>query len=52
MNLPDQFSKRTQEALEKAFEIAQKKNQRAIDTEHILYGVIQDGIVMKGCLKT
>lgn len=51
MNLPDQFSKRTQEALEKAFEIAQKKNQRAIDTEHILYGVIQDGIVMKRVLK-
>ncbi|MBE2280694.1 MAG: ATP-dependent Clp protease ATP-binding subunit [Ignavibacteriaceae bacterium] len=51
MNLPDQFSKRTQEALQKAFEIAQQKEQRAIDTEHILYGITEDEIVMKRVFK-
>ncbi len=51
MNLPDQFSKRTQEALQKAFEIAAKKEQRAIDTEHILYGLTEDEIVMKRVFK-
>lgn len=51
MNLPDQFSKRTQEALQKAFEVAQQKGQRAIDTEHILYGITEDEVVMKRVFK-
>ncbi len=51
MNLPDQFSKRTQEALQKAFEVAQINGQRAIDTEHILYGITNDQVVMKRVFK-
>jgi len=51
MNLPDQFSKRTQQALQSAFEIAQLKAQRAIDTEHILYGIAHDEVVMKRVFK-
>lgn len=51
MNLPDQFSKRTQQSLHNAFEIAQKKGQRAVDTEHILYGITQDEVVMKRVFK-
>lgn len=51
MNLPDQFSKRTQEALQRAYQVAADKGQRAIDTEHILYGLIDDEVVMKRIFK-
>ncbi|MBE0573535.1 ATP-dependent Clp protease ATP-binding subunit [Candidatus Dojkabacteria bacterium] len=51
MNLADQFSKRTNEALQHGLEIASKKGQRALDTEHILYGLTQDEIVMKRVFK-
>jgi ATP-dependent Clp protease ATP-binding subunit ClpC len=51
MNLPDQLSNRTQLALQAAYNIAQEKGQRAIDTEHILYGIAEDEVVIKRVFK-
>ncbi len=47
MNISDLFSQRTQEAIQDAIEIAQKHSQRAVDTEHLLYGLSKDKIVIK-----
>lgn len=46
MNLADLFSERTNQALQVAAQIAATRNQRAIDTEHLLFGVAQDEQVM------
>lgn len=51
MNLSDLFAKRTNEALQAAFNITREKKQRAIDTEHILYGLCSDEVVMKRIFK-
>ncbi len=51
MNISDLFSNRTKEALSKAIELAESKKQRAVDTEHILYGLTTDNVVMNRILK-
>lgn len=51
MNLSDLFAKRTNESLQIAYNIAQERKQRAIDTEHILYGLCDDAVVMKRIFK-
>ncbi len=51
MNISDLFSNRTNEALQTAVQIAIEKNQRAVDTEHILYGLCGDEVVMKRVFK-
>jgi len=52
MNLSDLFSNRTQQALQEAILIAENKKQRAVDTEHILHGLISDSIVMNKVFKS
>jgi ATP-dependent Clp protease ATP-binding subunit ClpC len=51
MNIQELFSNRTNEALQKALIISQQKHQRAIDTEHILYALTSDEVVMKRIFK-
>lgn len=51
MNIADLFSNRTNESLQVAFQKAQSKGDKAIDTEHILYGLTEDQIVMKKVFK-
>lgn len=51
MNLSDLFSKRTDEALQLAVATAVKKKQRAVDTEHLLYALSKDDIVVMKVLK-
>lgn len=51
MNISDLFSNRTQEAIQKAVETAQKHNQRAVDTEHLLYALTKDTVVMNRVFK-
>jgi ATP-dependent Clp protease ATP-binding subunit ClpC len=51
MNLSDLFSKRTQEAIQSAIEKAREMGQRAVDTEHILYGLVMDQAVMPRVFK-
>lgn len=51
MNIADLFSNRTHEALQKAFLKAQEKKQRAIDTEHLLFGISEDTIVIAKIFK-
>lgn len=46
MNITDLFAARTNEALQVAAGMTMSKQQRAIDTEHILYGLSQDASVM------
>jgi ATP-dependent Clp protease ATP-binding subunit ClpC len=46
MNISDLFAERTNEALQIAAGLAVSKNQRALDTEHILYSLTQDEAVM------
>ena len=47
MNITDLFSQRTNEALQRAIRLAIENNQRAVDTEHILYALTEDQVVMK-----
>ena len=51
MNISDLFAQRTNEALESAMSIATQHNQRAIDTEHILFALTKDEVVMKRVFK-
>jgi ATP-dependent Clp protease ATP-binding subunit ClpC len=51
MNISELFSNRTNEALQNAFNKAVSKHQRSIDTEHILYGLTKDTIVMSKIFK-
>lgn len=51
MNITDLFSERTNEAIQRAAQIAAKHAQRAIDTEHLLYGISQDAMVMQRVYK-
>lgn len=51
MNISELFSNRTNEALQNAFNKAVAKKQRSIDTEHILWGLAHDTIVMKKIFK-
>lgn len=51
MNIFDLFAERTNEALQVAAGITLSKHQRAIDTEHILYGLSQDQSVMSRVFK-
>ncbi len=51
MNISDLFSKRTQDALSNAVNKAKEKHQRAVDTEHLLFGITKDEIVMKRVYK-
>jgi len=51
LNISDLFSNRTQLAIQEAVKIANDKNQRAIDTEHLLFGVAKDGVVMHKVFK-
>ncbi len=51
MNISDLFSKRTQEALQIAVDSASQRNQRAVDTEHLLFGLAKDQIVMSRIFK-
>lgn len=46
MRIPDLFSNRTNDALQVAVLKATEKGQRAVDTEHILFGLISDEVVM------
>ena len=51
MNISDLFSNRTQEAIQTSIEIARKYNQRAVDTEHLLYALTKDNVVMNRVFK-
>ncbi len=51
MQLSDLFSERTNRALQEAAQFAVEHGQRSIDTEHILYGLAQDGSVMQRIFK-
>lgn len=51
MNISDLFSERTNEALQFAAQLSVTKNQRAIDTEHILYALTKDEMVMNRVFK-
>src|SRR5688572_22573906 len=51
MNIQELFSNRTQEALNQSFRMAIDKNNQAVDTEHILWGLMSDEIVMKRIFK-
>ncbi|MCS7317639.1 MAG: ATP-dependent Clp protease ATP-binding subunit [Candidatus Dojkabacteria bacterium] len=51
MNLINLFSSRANLALEEAYRKARDLGQRSIDTEHILYGILQDKIVINRILK-
>jgi ATP-dependent Clp protease ATP-binding subunit ClpC len=51
MNINDLFSQRTNEALSRSVEKAIEKNQRAVDTEHILWALTTDGAVMERVFK-
>src|SRR5689334_17707784 len=51
MNITELFSQRTNKALQDAVDIAVQTKQRAVDTEHILWGLINDGIVMAKIFK-
>ena len=51
MNISDLFSKRTRKAITAAIEKSKEKNQRAIDTEHLLYGIAKDEVVIKRVFK-
>jgi ATP-dependent Clp protease ATP-binding subunit ClpC len=51
MNISELFSNRTNEALQNAFNKAVSKHQRAMDTEHILWGLTKDTIVMNKIFK-
>lgn len=51
MNIAELFSKRTHQALQEAFLKAQEKGQRSIDTEHVLFGIAQDTIVINKIFK-
>jgi len=51
MNQGQMFSNRTNLALQSAYEKAKSLGQRAIDTEHILYGILQDNVVISRVLK-
>jgi ATP-dependent Clp protease ATP-binding subunit ClpC len=51
MNISDLFSNRTQDALQLAIQKAKEKKQRSVDTEHILYALTQDSIVMSRIFK-
>ncbi|RMD76699.1 ATP-dependent Clp protease ATP-binding subunit [Candidatus Dojkabacteria bacterium] len=46
MNLSELFAKRTNEALSRSVDIAIKKKQKSVDTEHILYGLTFDNVVI------
>ncbi|MDQ6984899.1 MAG: ATP-dependent Clp protease ATP-binding subunit [Candidatus Dojkabacteria bacterium] len=51
MNIQELFSNRTNEAISKAIEVAVNKKQRAVDTEHLLYSLTQDKVVMSRVFK-
>lgn len=51
MNVSSLFSNRANISLELAFEKAKELGQRSIDTEHLLYGVLMDKIVIYKILK-
>ncbi len=51
MNISDLFSNRTNDALQKAIQLTIEKKQRAVDTEHILYALTEDTIVMNRIFK-
>jgi ATP-dependent Clp protease ATP-binding subunit ClpC len=51
MNTSELFSNRTNQALQIAFNIASQRGQRAVDTEHILFALTEDSIVMKKVFK-
>ncbi|BCX13555.1 MAG: ATPase [Candidatus Dojkabacteria bacterium] len=51
MNLSDLFAKRTETALQNAVEYAVSKKQRSVDTEHLLYALTSDDVVMNRVFK-
>jgi ATP-dependent Clp protease ATP-binding subunit ClpC len=51
MNILDLFSERAKDALQNAALTAINKNQRNIDTEHILFSLTQDEVVMARIFK-
>jgi len=51
MNIASLFSNRTNEALQNAIDQAQKYSQRSVDTEHILYGILNDKTVVQKIFK-
>ncbi len=51
MNITELFSQRTNEALQTAVEKAVETKQRAVDTEHVLWGLVNDRIVMSKIFK-
>lgn len=51
MNISDLFSNRTRQAIQESFLIATNKKQRSVDTEHLLYGLASDQIVMNKIFK-
>lgn len=50
-NITDLFSERTNEALQRAASIAISRKQRSLDTEHILYALTEDELVMARVFK-
>lgn len=51
MNISDLFSQRTQNAIQNAATFTIQKKQRAIDTEHLLFALTQDTVVMNRIFK-
>lgn len=51
MNINELFAKRTHQALNNAYLKAVEFKQRAVDTEHILYALTQDNVVMSKIFK-
>ncbi len=51
MNIAELFAKRTNEALTRSVEIAVNKKQKTVDTEHILWGITFDDVVVGKILK-
>ncbi len=44
---PDKFTIKSQEAVEKAQQLAQKKGNQQVDAEHLLYVLIEEGIALE-----
>jgi ATP-dependent Clp protease ATP-binding subunit ClpC len=51
MNISELFAKRTEQALQDALEYAVSKKQRVVDTEHLLYALTRDAVVMNRVFK-
>jgi ATP-dependent Clp protease ATP-binding subunit ClpC len=51
MNIAELFAKRTNESLSRAVEITIQKKQKSVDTEHLLWGLTFDEVVISKILR-